>query len=252
LVDGLNSERRSNLFFGPQFEQIRDGAAFGSATHFGDLIDFFHVTPARLREEHQEIMSTSREKVLNEIPLISGYLRFACAHSDDASATAPLGPEFTLGGPFDVATVGNSNNASLSGYQILDIDFALAGENLSEPLGPVLILNSQQFFLDDGHHSIRPFQNVEQIINLSDDFRVLIDDFLALESGELVKTQVQDLVRLMFAKNIPAVDQPGFVSDPNADLLNRLATELVCEKLNLCFFAIRGPTNNVDKIVEIG
>src|SRR5271165_2248757 len=56
----------------------------------------------------------------------------------------------------------------------------------------------------------------------------------------------------MFAKNIPAVDQPGFVSDPNADLLYRLATELVCEKLNLCFFAIRGTTNNVDKIVEIG
>ena len=98
---------------GPQFEQIRDGAALGSATHFGDLIDFFHVTPARLSEEHQEIMGTGREQVLNEIPLISGYLCFACGHPDDASAAAPLGAKFALGGPFDVAAVGNSNDASL-------------------------------------------------------------------------------------------------------------------------------------------
>ena len=56
----------------------------------------------------------------------------------------------------------------------------------------------------------------------------------------------------MFAEDIAAVDQPGFASDPNADLLNRLATELIGEKLDLCLIAICGAANDIDKIVEVG
>src|ERR1700758_2576554 len=125
-----------------------NGATFGSTTHFGDLVNFFHVAPARLGEEHQRIMGTGCEQVFNEIILISRHLRFMSAHPDYASSATPLRPEFTFGGPFEVAAMGNSNDASLVGNEVLDIDFALVGENLSEPFGSVFILYAPEFFLD--------------------------------------------------------------------------------------------------------
>src|SRR5580704_9164827 len=141
-------------------------------------------------------MRTGREQMLNEIPLIPAYLCFPGRHPDDASSATSLRAKFAFRRPLDVAAVGDGDDASFIGDQILESDVSLFGKDRGEPFGSILVLNSQQLFLDDRHDSICPTQNVEQINNLPDNITVFVDDFFAFESGQLVEAQIENLIRL--------------------------------------------------------
>ncbi len=93
LINGLDPQRCGDFFFWTQLQQIGDRAALGSAAHFRDFIDFFHVAAACLGEEHEGIMGAGREKVFHEIALIPADLRFTGGHPDDAPTAASSGRE---------------------------------------------------------------------------------------------------------------------------------------------------------------
>jgi hypothetical protein len=189
--------------------------------------------------------------MFDEIRRITGHLRFARRHPNDTPATTTLGPEFALGRSFDVSAVGDRDNTSLVCDQILDIDFSLFGKDLGKALTTVLLFDAEEFFLDDCHHAIGSAQNIEQIIDLSDDFTVLVNDFFPFKTRQLVQAQVENLVSLMFAKDIAAIDQSSFAPYPDADALDGLPAEFKCEEFDARFLAICGSADNLYKIIQI-
>jgi hypothetical protein len=150
-------------------------------------------------------MGAGREKVFHEITLIPADLRFTGSHPDDTPTAASLGTKFAFRCPFNVAAVGNGNDASLVGDQILIGNISLSREDRGKPFGTVLIPDPKQFLLDDRHHPIGAMENVEEIVNLPDDFAVFVDNLFTFKSGELVKAQIENLIRLVFAEDISTI-----------------------------------------------
>ncbi len=78
-----------------------------------------------------------------------------------------------------------------------------------------------------------------------------VDDLFALETGELIEAQIEDLVGLVFAESVTALDEARFVADQDADLLDLPPGELEGEQLDPRFFAIRRTADDADEFVEI-
>ena len=81
-------------------------------------------------------------------------------------------------------------------------------------------------------------ENVEQVLDRLDQLLVFAVIFSRFETGELIETKIENLIRLMFAESVTAVDQAGFVPDENADFLDLLAGEFEGEQFHPCFVAI--------------
>ena len=62
--------------------------------------------------------------------------------------------------------------------------------------------------------------------------------FSRFEAGELIEAQIENLVRLVFAESVAAIDQAGFVADQDADLLDLLPGELEGEQFHPRLVAI--------------
>jgi hypothetical protein len=67
----------------------------------------------------------------------------------------------------------------------------------------------------------------------------------------LVQPQVEDVPDLLFREAIPAVDEPRFVANQNAKLLNRAASPRHGQQLALRILAIARIPDDPDEIVEI-
>ena len=63
-------------------------------------------------------------------------------------------------------------------------------------------------------------ENVAQVLDRLDQLLVFVDDLFALEPGELIEAQIENLVRLMFAESVTAFGQARFVANQDADLLD--------------------------------
>ena len=66
-------------------------------------------------------------------------------------------------------------------------------------------------------------EDVEQILDRLDQLLVFALDLLALQAGELIEAQIENLVRLVFAEGVTAVGQARFVADQDADLARPVA-----------------------------
>src|ERR1700723_367998 len=111
-------------------------------------------------------MGAGCEKVLNEIALIPADLCFPGGHSDDAAAAAPLRAKFAFCRPFNVAAVGNRDDASLVGDQVLEGNLSLFRENGCQSLGSVFVSKAEQALFDDYITTICATQTIEQIVGL--------------------------------------------------------------------------------------
>src|SRR5580704_8989006 len=100
-------------------------------------------------------MGAGREQVLDEIALISACLGFPGGHPDHAATATPLRAKLAFCRSFDVAAVGDRNDASLIGDQVFERDLSLVRQNCCEAFGSVFVPNPEQFLLDDRHYSIR-------------------------------------------------------------------------------------------------
>jgi hypothetical protein len=197
------------------------------------------------------IVSARREKVFNEIPRVTGNLRLAGRHPNDTPATATLGSEFAFGSSFDVSAVCDRDNTPLVCDQILDVDFSLFRKNPGKAFATVFFFDADELILDDCHHAIGSVQDIEQIIDFSDDFTVLVNDFFAFEACQLVQTQIQNLVSLKFAEDIAAVRQSSLAPYPDADALDCFPAEFECEEFDARFLAIGRSADDVYKIIQM-
>ena len=84
----------------------------------------------------------------------------------------------------------------------------------------MFVANFAQLFLDDLEDARFFRENVAQILDRLDQLLVFVDDLFALETGELIKAQIENLVGLMFAEGVTAFGQARFVANEDADLFD--------------------------------
>jgi hypothetical protein len=77
----------------------------------------------------------------------------------------------------------------------------------------MFVANFAQFFFDDGEDALLFRENVAQVLDRVDQLLVFIVDLFPLETGELVKAKIENLIRLMFAKSVATLDQARLAID---------------------------------------
>ena len=70
-----------------------------------------------------------------------------------------------------------------------------------------------QFLFDDREDALLFGENVAQVLNRFDQFLVFILDLVALETGQLIKAEIENLISLMFAERVTAIGQPGGIAN---------------------------------------
>ena len=247
----LHPDRRRDFFVTPQLEKIGNGAAFRSPAHLRNFINLLHVSAPGGGEEHEVIVRRGGEEMFDEIAFVLFARAFPRRHSDHAFAAAALSAESADGGAFDESAVGDADDAAFVRDQILHVDLALVGNELRQTRTGVFLLNLAQLFLDDLEDARFLRQNVEQILNGADQLLVFVRDLVALQPGELIKAEIEDLVRLMFAESVTAFDEARFVADANPDLLDLFPAEFKREQFHACFFAVGRAANDADELIQI-
>ena len=118
--------------------------------------------------------------------------------------------------------------------------------------GPaVFVPDLAQLLLDDLKDARLFREDVAQVFDRLDQLLVFLRDLLAFETGELVKTQIENLVGLMFAERVTAFDQPGLVANQDADLLDLFSGELEREQFDPRFIAVGRSANDPDELIEV-
>ncbi len=74
---GFDPDEGGDFFFGFQFEQIGDAAAFGGAPHIGHFMDALDIHTPGVGEEHQVIVRAGGEEMLDEIRLLAFHGRLS-------------------------------------------------------------------------------------------------------------------------------------------------------------------------------
>ena len=128
---------------------------------------------------------------------------------------------------------------------------ACVGSNFRQARGAVLVADFAQFFFDDGEDALLFGENVAQIVDGLDELLVFVDDFLALESGQLIQTQVQDFVCLLFAERVAAIGEARRIANENAELFDLAFRKFECEQFHSRFVAISRSANNAQEFIEI-
>ncbi len=183
-------------------------------------------------------MRRGGEEMLDEIAFFFLGRSFACRHPDHALAAAPLGSKRTDGGALDETAVGDADDAAFVGDEILHVDLALVRNQLRQAGAAVLVANVAQLFLDDLKDARFLGQNVAQVLDRIDQLLVFARDLFAFETGQLIKAEIENLIRLMFAEGITTIDQAGFVPDQDPDLLDLFPGEFEREQFHPRFVAV--------------
>ena len=166
------------------------------------------------------------EEMLDEVAFLFLGCAFARRHADHAFAAAALRPERADRGPLDEPAVSNADDATFVRDQILHVDLALVGNELGQSRRRVFVADFAQLFLDDLEDARFFRENVSQVFDGIEQPAVFLRDLFAFEPGELIKSQLEDLICLVFAEGIAAIDQSRFVANQDPDLFHLLPREL--------------------------
>ena len=142
--------------------------------------------------------------MLDEIAFVLLRRAFARGHADDAFAAAPLRAKGADRGALDKAVVRDADDAAFVGDEILHVDLAFVRHELGQARAGVLVVDLAQLFLDDLENAGLFRENVAQILDRLDQLLVFVDDLFALETGQLIEAQIENLIRLMFAEGVTA------------------------------------------------
>lgn len=192
VAEVFDADEGGDFFAGLHFEDVGEGFAFCGASHFGDFVDFFDVDAAGVGEEHEVVVCGGGEKMFDEIRRLSRFGGVAVAvgffgdHADDAFAAAALSAVAADGGAFDVAGVGDGDDAAFVGDEVFDVDFAFVGDDLGAAGVGVFFFNFLEFFFDDVEDFFLAGEDAAKFFDELDDFEIFLFDFVAFESGELV------------------------------------------------------------------
>ena len=250
---GLDTDERSDFLAGLQLKHVGDVSPLGRAAHVWNLVHAPDVHTAGGGEKHEVVVRAGGEEVLDEVlslALHDGV--FAGTHADDALAATALGAVRADVGPFNQAVVGESDNDTLVGDEILDRHVALVGDDLGAARRGVLFFNLYDAFFDNAQHTIFAGDDVHQILDLDEQFVVLALDFVLLKTGQLVQTQVENGVHLHLAEQIKTALNALFIADFDAPFLEHFFRELECQQLDPGFLAVVRFADDTDELVEVG
>src|ERR1700730_14850995 len=104
--------------------------SLGRASHFGNLVNLFDVSTSRFREEHQIIVGSGGEQMLDEVALLFLSRAFARGHADDSFSATTLGAKCADRGAFNEAAMGNADNAAFVRDEVFHVDLSLIGCDL--------------------------------------------------------------------------------------------------------------------------
>ena len=116
---------------------------------------------------------------------------------------------------------------------------------------PCLLLDLAELSLDDLQDACFFGDDVEEVFDRFEQGVVFLLDALALEAGELIEAQVEDVADLLLGESILPFDNPSLIADQDSDLLDGFARPR--ERHQLCFgvVAVPGIADDLDEIVEV-
>ena len=192
----LHADQRRYLLPRLQSQYVGNRLPSSCPTHLGNLVNLLHIHATRTRKEHKIIVCRCRKEMLNEVGLLILPLLFLRLHPNHALATPLLRPIAIRRGPFDVPRMGQGDEGALLCYQVLDINLALILDDLGATLVRVLFLNLKQLLFDDRINLLLARQNAPQLFNLLNNGQILFFDLIPLQSGQLIKSQFKNRIRL--------------------------------------------------------
>ena len=178
--------------------------------------------------------------------------RFPGGHADDPPAPALLGTILRHVGPLDEPAMGQSNDHSLIGDQILKSDFPLLRPQFGQSRCRILLLDHQQFGLDDCKNTFLTCENIQQVLDFFDQLVVFAADFVDFQPRQLVKAQVENGIGLSLAESVTAIGQAGLAADQNSNPLNLLAAEVEGQQLDSGLIPVRRTPYDTNELVQIG
>ena len=202
LFHALDTNHGGDLFIGGQGQQvgnIHSLAGTGTLRHF---IGFQAVHPSQIGEVHHIVVVVEDEH-------FSGHVLFPAGHAADSTAAAALGVIGIHLLALYIAGFRQGQDTFLVGNQVFNIHFAADSCNLGAALIGVFLLHGQGFFLDDGQNPLFVGQNVQIIGDFHLQGFQLVLDFLALQTGELSQTHLDDCLSL-YVIQTETLAQTGF------------------------------------------
>ena len=196
----LDAHDGGNFLAGFELEEVGDGAAFGRAAHFGDVVGFFDVAASFFGEEDEVVVRARGKEVFDEIVLRVFRVGFAGLHADDTFAAAFLGAIGADRGAFDETAVGHGDDAAFVGDEILDVHLTFVGHDVGQPGVGVFRLDLAQFAFDDVEDAFLAGDDVEQVLDGGKEGLVFAEHLVALQAGQLVEAEFEDVVDLLFGQ----------------------------------------------------
>src|SRR5712691_8124257 len=180
-----------------QRQQIHHRLALGLASALGDLVHLQPVHLAEVGEEQQIGVGGGNEEIFDDV-------LFLGLHAGHAFAAPPLATVGLDVRPLDVPGARDRDHHLLVGEEVLDGQLGRLGEDLRAAIITVLLLQRQQFLLDDGHQLGVGGQDRLQLFDQLQRLLVLFDDLLALERGQPAELHVEDSLGLDLGEVQPA------------------------------------------------
>ena len=206
-----------------------------------------------LCEENEVIVRAGGEEMLDEVSFLGLVLSLSGGHADNPFASAALGAVGAHGSTLDEALVGDGDDATLIGDEVLDGDLSLLGDEFGEARAGVLLFDRLEFVLDDGKNSVLTGENIEQVLDGLEEFLVLGVELVTLESGELVEPQFKDGIGLELAEAVLAfLVEAGLVAEQDPELLDLLFAEGQRQKACAGLVPVLGVADDLDEIIKVG
>src|SRR6266480_2042381 len=196
-------------------------------------------------------MCGSGEEVLNEIAFLFLGSTFACLHTDHTFPATALCTKRANGGAFDKTAMRDADDAALVRDEVFDIDFGCLRNDFRQARRTVFVANFAQFLYDDSENALLFGENVSQILDGIDELLVLLIDLFALEAGQLIQAEIENVVGLLLAECIPPIGQARRIANQNPDLFHLTLCEFECEQFYPRFVTIGRPANDAEKFIEI-
>ena len=189
--------------------------------------------------------------MFHEVTFIVFVHGFAGFHSLEPLATAGLETVLRRFGTLDESAMTERHDVRLVGDQILNSDLASGCLDGRQARHPVLVLDGEKLFLDDGQHPNLAGDDVHEVPDVGQNAIILILDLALLQRCELVQAKFQNLVRLNVCEDVSVADNGRLPANQNSECHDRVDRERVGLQFVEGFFTIRGVTDHLDEVIQI-
>src|SRR5690606_14830169 len=202
FAEFLDGQHHVDLLAIFQREHIDDRTATRVARTLWHFPDLEPVHTATVGEAQQVIVRVGDEQLVDPVVLFHGGGLLA-------TATTTLGPVFGQRLALDVAGMRERHHHIHRGDQVFGIQ--LGGVVLDLRATNVLasrrelVAHGDQFVTNNGRHTSRVGQDVQQVSNLVHDLAVLLNNLVLLQASQALQAHVQDFLSLHFAQTVQTI-----------------------------------------------